>query len=68
MISECTQTPNYDNDLRLYNGTDSNGILQIYNDDEWGNLCGDQFTMVEGQIACRQLGFSTYAKMKTIQW
>ena len=70
VIPQCNQAINYNNDLRLYNGTDSSGILQIYDEDEseWGNLCGDNFTMIEGEIACRQLGFSALAKITLSQW
>ena len=70
VIPQCNQAINYNNDLRLYNGTDSSGILQIYDEDEdeWGNLCGDNFTKIEGEIACRQLGFSALAKIKQSQW
>ena len=67
-ISQCSQTTNYDGDLRLYNGSDSDGILQIYNNDEWGNLCGDQFNKTEGEIACRQLGFSSVKEITRMEW
>ena len=68
VIPQCTEAMNYENDLRLYNGTDSSGILQIYSDDEWVNLCGDQFTRTEGEIACRQLGFSALTHITLSQW
>lgn len=68
VVPNCNNTVNYDDDLRLYNDTDFSGILQIYNEDEWGNVCFDQFTMIEGQIACRQLGFSALGKIKRTEW
>lgn len=68
VIPQCTGAINYEDDLRLYNGTDSSGMLQIYREDEWGILCGDQFTRVEGEIACRQLGFSSLAHITLSQW
>ena len=61
---QCNETMNYDDNLRLYNGTDSSGMLQIYREDEWRILCGGQFTRIEGEIACRQLGFSSLARIK----
>ena len=66
--SQCTQALDYDNNLRLYNGTDSNGTLQIYTDGEWGNVCGEQFSKTEGEIACRELGFSAMMEIKKVEW
>ena len=65
---QCNDTMNYDDNLRLYNGTDSSGMLQIYREDEWRILCGDQFTRIEGEIACRQLGFSSLARIELSRW
>lgn len=68
LIPMCQQPLNYENDLRLDNGTASSGGLQIYVNSKWRNLCADHFTMTEGQIACRQLGFSTVEKTTRTQW
>ena len=70
LIPQCTETITYHNDLRLHNGTDSSGILQIYDEDEgeWANLCGDDFTKTEAEIACRELGFSAMAEIKPSRW
>lgn len=68
MVSKCSESVNYDNDLRLYNGTNSDGILQIYYEEDWGIFCADDFTNIEGEVACRQLGFSSLAKITKFQW
>ena len=68
LIPMCQQPLNYDNDLRLDNGTVSSGVLQIYVNSKWQNLCADHFTMTEGQISCRQLGFSTVESITRAQW
>ncbi|XP_072013340.1 scavenger receptor cysteine-rich domain-containing protein DMBT1-like [Amphiura filiformis] len=46
--------------LRLVSSTsDSNrGRLEIYHGGEWGTVCDDDFSLVDGGVACRQLGFS----------
>ena len=68
LIPMCQQPLNYDNDLRLDNGTASSGVLQIYFNNKWSNLCTDRFTMTEAQISCRQLGFSTVERITRAQW
>lgn len=67
-ISRCSQFKDYNNDLRLFNSSDSDGMLQIYYNGEWGNLCGDQFNKTEGEIACRQLGFSSMKEITRMEW
>ena len=68
VIPMCKQPINYDDDLRLHNGTDTSGELQIYINNNWRKLCANHFTMTEGQIACRQLGFSTMERIAITQW
>ena len=67
VTSKCNQTKSYDDDLRLHKGTGFSGVLQIYNNNKWRNLCADYFNMIEGQVACRQLGFSTLEMIGSTQ-
>ena len=48
-----------DGDLRLVDGdgTDGNGVLEIYHNNEWGIICDDFFDQPDAEVACRQLGY-----------
>lgn len=43
--------------LRLTGGNSSSGRLEINLDDDWGSVCAYNFDMIDGHVACRQLGF-----------
>lgn len=47
-------------DIRLISSGASNreGRLEICISGVWGNICNDTWSVVESQVACRQLGFS----------
>ena len=45
-------------DLRLQDGSDSEGRLEIFDDGQWGSVCDDRFGYEEADVACRQLGFA----------
>ncbi|XP_077870604.1 macrophage receptor MARCO-like [Saccoglossus kowalevskii] len=44
--------------IRLANGTDNNGRLEVLHDGIWGTVCDDHFTDLNLKVVCRQLGFS----------
>ena len=48
-----------DGELRLVDGdgTDGNGVLEIYHNNEWGIICDDFFDQPDAEVACRQLGY-----------
>jgi len=44
--------------LRLTGGTsNSMGRLEVNLDGTWGSVCSRDFGMLDGHVACRQLGF-----------
>ena len=38
------------------------GRLEICMNGVWGRVCGEMWTNRDSQVACRQLGFSTYGR------
>ncbi|KAI6656892.1 hypothetical protein LOD99_16194 [Oopsacas minuta] len=50
--------------VRLIGGSDPNeGTLQVYLNDSWGTVCGDQWTNNEATVVCRQLGYSGVTRL-----
>ena len=45
-------------DLRLVDGTATEGRLEIYENDQWGTICDDLFDATDARVACGQLGLS----------
>ena len=37
------------------------GTLEVFHAGEWGTICDDRFTLLDGRVACRQLLGSTHA-------
>ena len=48
-----------DGDLRLQDGNQYSGRLEIYDRTrgEWGTICNERFTVESANTACRQLGY-----------
>ncbi|XP_070550976.1 scavenger receptor cysteine-rich domain-containing protein DMBT1-like [Ptychodera flava] len=45
-------------DLRLTNSKDENeGRLEIYHSGKWGSVCDDDFSQINVDVVCRQLGY-----------
>ena len=45
--------------IRLVNGISTNeGRIEIYYQDSWGTVCDDEWTIQNGHVACRQLGYT----------
>ena len=47
--------------LRLYGSGTDDGVLEIYHSSRWGSVCDDGWGPVESIVACRQLGYTTFA-------
>ncbi|PNH05855.1 Deleted in malignant brain tumors 1 protein [Tetrabaena socialis] len=47
-----------DGQLRLANGTDMSGRLEVLHNGAWGTVCADGFGETEADVACQQLGHS----------
>lgn len=44
--------------IRLVGDTPNQGQLEIYHNNSWGTVCHDQFDDVDGEVVCKQLGYS----------
>ena len=54
------------NPLWLVGGSvPSEGRLEVYYNGQWGTVCSSFFTMVEGYVACRQLGYTDVLNVLT---
>ncbi len=59
-------------DIRLQGGTNEReGRIEICNDETWGTVCDRLFTIPDGDVACRQLGFApigTYVHIVVVMY
>lgn len=53
----------YNSEVRLVGGNfSSEGTLEVYHDEKWGNVCHDGFHKMAAETVCRQMGY-THARM-----
>ena len=54
------------NPIRLVGGAvHSEGRLEIYYGGQWGTVCSAYFSLADGYVACRQLGYANVLKIST---
>ena len=52
--------------VRLHNGSSSyDGHVEIFFENEWGVVCGNEWNMFDAKVTCRQLGLGTPDKVYT---
>ena len=53
--------------IRLRNGSTSmNGRMEVCLNGDWGTVCDDEWTAVDANVACGQLGYSRSGMQKKI--
>ena len=44
---------------RFHDGNETSGLLLVELNNEWGTVCGNDFTHYDAHVACREMGFGT---------
>ena len=47
-------------DIRVVDGNETSGNLEVYYDGEWRSVCDDYWTGTDANVTCRHLGFLPY--------
>lgn len=66
-VSLWIPSQNYNGAVRTSNITKytSSGVLEIYLNKAWGNVCGSAFNQLAADSACRQMGYTNAARYDT---
>ena len=49
-------------DIRVVDGNETSGNLEVYYDGEWRSVCDDYWTGNDANVACKHLGFLPFSK------
>ena len=44
--------------VRMLGGSGPYGVVEIFNGNRWGPICDGDFDQVDGDVMCRQLGYT----------
>ena len=65
LISNVLDNPST-GEVRLYSHVNSPssyfGLVEVYLSEEWGTVADDSWTIEDGEVVCRELGFEIYSK------
>ena len=49
--------------VRLSDGTNTSGRVELFFNGRWGTVCNKKFNEVSGQVVCRQLNFGSISRI-----
>jgi len=49
--------------LRLSDGTDTSGRVELFFNGRWGTICNDKFDKLDGEVVCRQLNQGSVSRI-----
>eukprot|EP00118_Oscarella_pearsei_P010004 m.59252 g.59252 ORF g.59252 m.59252 type:complete len:1571 (+) comp34878_c0_seq2:55-4767(+) len=56
------------NTIRLVGLDRTQGLVEIYHDLLWGNICPDEWNLNDGKVTCTQLGFAGASSVTTLPY
>lgn len=66
-VSLWIPSQSYEGAVRTSNDTGSftsSGVLEVYLNKQWGNVCGSEFDEITADSACRQMGYTNAVKFE----